>query len=115
MFASGEEAAKARRDLAVEGFAELCACYDREGEAALRAFYESAFPIVRPQLERWRHVWQSGPLPAAKATESQLNALEVGDVSHLFAGRLQTLPLDSQRKLGMCGTLGTYLPEGRTV
>jgi mannose-6-phosphate isomerase-like protein (cupin superfamily) len=115
VFASGDDAARSRRDLAVEGFNQLCTRFEREGESALRAFYEAAFQIVCPQFEKWRRTWRGGPLHAVQATEAQLNALEVGDISHLFDGRLATLPRDDARKLGMCGSLGTYLPEGLAV
>ena len=115
VFASSEDAAQARRDLAVRGFAELRERFDRHGESALREFYATGLEIVRPQFETWRHTWENGPLHAVQTTEAQLNALQNGDASHLLNGRIQSLPMDGARKLGMCGTLGTYLPEGRTV
>jgi hypothetical protein len=56
--------------------------------------------------------WSQGPLQAATATGQQLNALAAGNIDHLLSGRLQTLPPEFERRLGMCGTLGVYLPEG---
>ncbi len=115
VFATGEAAAQARRDLAVEGFLELRSRFDNEGPDALSRFYSQALKIIRPQLSRWREIWKTGPLQAANETGRQLDSLEKGDVSHLSQGQLQSLPQQEQRKLGMCGTLGTYLPEGHSL
>jgi len=116
VFASSEAAAYQRRDLAVQGFAELRSRIEERGEAALFEFYEVAARLVAPKAGQWRDVWQNGPLAAAQATGAQLTALEHGDVSHLLQGSMHAMPAPgSDRKLGMCGTLGTYLPEGVTV
>jgi mannose-6-phosphate isomerase-like protein (cupin superfamily) len=116
VFTSTEAAAYRRRDLAVEGFAVLRRRFEEIGEAALHEFYETAVHLIEPKLEAWRNVWQSGPLAAAQATGEHLTALQAGDVSHLLHGAAVAMPPPGvQRKLGMCGTLGPYLPEGTTV
>lgn len=112
VYASGEEASQARRDLAVQGFLELRQRFATEGESALQNFYAAALKIVAPQLERWRTIWQNGPAIATQNTADQLTALQTGDFSHLLSGRLHSLLPENPRRLGMCGTLGTYLPEG---
>jgi mannose-6-phosphate isomerase-like protein (cupin superfamily) len=113
VYASGEAAAQARRDLAVEGFVALRELFEQEGPAALEAFYRAALALVQPKIDAWREVWQHGPLAAAHATGTQLDRLQQGRLDHLLEGRVFALPApDEQRRLGMCGTLGLYLPEG---
>jgi mannose-6-phosphate isomerase-like protein (cupin superfamily) len=115
VFATGGPAAQQRRDLAVEGFLQLRSRFDRIGKQALKEFYAQSLQIVRPNISRWQATWESGPRLAAEETGEQLDCLQSGDIAHLFAGRLESLPMAEERKLGMCGTLGTYLPEGRKV
>ena len=116
VFTSSEAAAHRRRDLAVEGFAELRADFEARGEAALQEFYEVAARLVAPKIAQWQTVWEKGPLVAAQSTGEQLRALQQGDVSHLLQGSAHAMSAPGEdRKWGMCGTLGTYLPEGVTV
>lgn len=113
VYTSGDEAARRRRDLAVEGFIELRKRYDAEGPAALEAFYEAAAQLIRPKLARWREVWEEGPLSATNGTNAQLQALGQNDTSHMLNGDVFAIPAPEEpRRLGVCGTLGVYLPEG---
>jgi mannose-6-phosphate isomerase-like protein (cupin superfamily) len=115
VYTDSAAAARRRRDLAVEGFAELRARYDAEGPAALARFYALAARLVRPKLDAWRAVWERGPLAAARETGRQLEALGEGRVEHMLAGDVFALPPPGEpRRLGVCGTLGVYLPEGAT-
>jgi mannose-6-phosphate isomerase-like protein (cupin superfamily) len=94
VFAGSVEAAYRRRDLAVEGFAAL----------------------LQPKLAGWREIWRRGPAASAQATNSQITAMQQGDIAHLLRGAVGSLPPPvGERKLGMCGTLAAYLPEGATV
>jgi mannose-6-phosphate isomerase-like protein (cupin superfamily) len=113
VYTDSTAAARYRRDLAVEGFSELRRRYEAEGAAALREFYALATALVRPKLDAWRAVWQHGPLAAAQRTGTQLEALAAGDTQHLLESGVYELPLPGEpRRLGVCGTLGVYLPEG---
>lgn len=111
--ASSEDAAYRRRDLAVEGFHQLRARFEREGVSALEDFYRRALPIVAPKAGAWRAIWQAGPLRAVQETEAQLGSLERGDSGYLMQSGVYAIdPLSAEsRRLGMCGTLGTYLQE----
>lgn len=101
-------AARARRDAAVTAFLELRA----GGPAALTDFHAAAGRIVAPQLERFAAVWADGPARASAATGEQLAALAAGDPSHLAAASVHRLDAPGdERRMGCCGTLGTYLPE----
>lgn len=116
VYASSAEAARRRRDLAVEGFAALRDAFERRGPAALEALYQAAARIVGPKLAAWRPTWETGPLAAARRTGEQLDALGRGQVAHLLDGAIYALPAPAEeRRLGMCGTLAIYQPEGLAV
>ena len=113
VYTSSHEAARRRRDLAVDGFAVLRRAFEQRGATALEEFYSAALNLVAPKLSAWRAVWERGPLAAAHQTGAQLDALEHGRVAHLLDGAIYDLPAPGEeRKLGVCGTLGVYLPEG---
>ena len=116
VYTDSEAAAKRRRDLAVDGFAVLRERFERHGSAALDEFYHTALALVRPKLDAWRHVWEHAPLAAARRTGDELQALREGKVDHLLDGAIYGLPApDEPRRLGVCGTLGVYQPEGLMI
>jgi mannose-6-phosphate isomerase-like protein (cupin superfamily) len=108
VYAGDAEAARRRKDLAVQGFLALRARVEAEGPAALRDFYAAAEMLTRPRRERWRPLWRRGAYAAARATESHLDALDRGDLTHLGDARMARLPAPQERKFGMCGRLATY-------
>lgn len=113
VYASDAEAARRRRDLAIEGFLALRAAVAEQGPAALEQFYRAALPLLQPRLATWRVRWEQGPLAVTQATGAQLAALSAGHIDHLLQGRLQSLPApEGERQLGMCGRLAVYQPEG---
>ena len=113
VYTSSHEAARRRRDLAVDGFVALRRRFEQRGAAALEQFYSTALKLVQPKLDAWRQVWERGPLVAARQTGEQLDALGQGRIDHLLDGAIYELPAPGeQRRLGVCGTLGVYLPEG---
>jgi mannose-6-phosphate isomerase-like protein (cupin superfamily) len=104
------DAVRARRDLGVHGFSALKAAMASEGDAPLLAFYERAGALVAPLADDWRPVWEVGPLEAALRTGEQLEAIVEGDVSHLRSASVEHLPPPpDERRMGCCGTLGTYV------
>jgi mannose-6-phosphate isomerase-like protein (cupin superfamily) len=112
VYTSSAEAARRRRDLAVDGFTALRARFEKQGVAALEEFYRMAVGLVRPKLGAWRAVWEQGPLAVARETGAQLEALEQGRIDHLLEGAIYGLAASEPRRLGVCGTLGVYQPEG---
>ena len=113
VYTSSLEAARRRRDLAVDGFAVLRERFEHRGAAALKEFYSAALRLVAPKIEAWRAVWERGPLATAHRTGEQLDALANGRVDHMLDGAIYELDAPGeQRRLGVCGTLGVYLPEG---
>jgi mannose-6-phosphate isomerase-like protein (cupin superfamily) len=104
-------AARARRDAAVTAFAGLRTAAETDGGVALARFHAAAAALVAPQLTRFQQVWQDGPAAAASATGGHLRALATGDASHLAAASVHRLaPPPAERRMGCCGTLGTYVP-----
>ncbi|HET9222546.1 MAG TPA: cupin, partial [Roseiflexaceae bacterium] len=113
VYTHSHAAARRRRDLAVEGFAVLRERFEQRGTAALEEFYATALKLVRPKLDTWRAVWEHGPLAATRRTGEQLDALARGQIDHMLGGAIYELPAPGEdRRLGVCGTLGVYLPEG---
>ncbi|MFJ2607274.1 MULTISPECIES: cupin domain-containing protein [unclassified Streptomyces] len=100
-----ERVARARRDLALEGYRALRAA---EGPEALAAFHEAAAALVRPRIAAWRARWQQGAEAAASATGEQLDRLAAGDVSHLAEATVRAEQPSTQGKFGMCGRLDVY-------
>jgi len=103
--AERERIARARRDLALEGYRLL---READGPEALAAFHRAAAALVRPRLAAWRERWRAGAAAAAAATEEQLDRLEQGDLSHLAAAVVRSEQPSERGKFGMCGRLDVY-------
>lgn len=105
---AGDDAAvRARRDLAVEGLAELL----EAGPSALARFHRRAAELVSPQVPRWQAIWEAGPLAAVQATGEHLAELAAGSSAHLRQGGVHVLPPPpGERRYGCCGTLGVIQP-----
>jgi hypothetical protein len=100
--------ARARRDLAVEGFVALRSAVDEEGPGALATLHRRAAALVADRVDAWRRVWEAGPVAAVARTGEHLEALAAGDPSHLAASSVHRLPPPAaERGMGCCGTLGT--------
>ncbi|MEU0969278.1 cupin domain-containing protein [Streptomyces sp. NPDC005917] len=103
--AERERIARARRDLALEGYRAL---REATGPEPLAAFHRAAAALVRPRLAEWRTRWERGARAAAAATGEQLDRLERGDVSHLADAVVQAEQPYEQGRFGMCGRLDVY-------
>jgi mannose-6-phosphate isomerase-like protein (cupin superfamily) len=113
LFANPREAARKRRDLAVEGFHILRAELEKGG--SLQVFYRQAVRLMRSKEATWRGIWESGTVKTIERTRSFLDKLKVGASDYLDEGAIFEVPVDpehEERRLGMCGTLRPYLPEG---
>lgn len=76
IFVNTSEAARKRRDLAVEGFRLLCAKSGNGG--SLESFYHHAISLVRAKEPGWRGIWKSGAVNATRRTEAFLDQLHAG-------------------------------------
>jgi hypothetical protein len=103
-------AARARRDAGVTAFLELRRAHAGDGGEALRRFHRRAVALVQPQLATFERVWQHGPQRAAATTHAQLEAIAAGAADHLADASVHRLdPPPAERRMGCCGTLGTYV------
>ncbi|MFD7709107.1 cupin domain-containing protein [Streptomyces sp. NPDC059786] len=100
-----ERIARARRDLALEGYRALRAA---DGPEPLAAFHRAAAELVRPRLAEWRERWHRGAQAAAAATADQLEHLERADTSHLAEAVVRAEQPSARGKFGMCGRLDVY-------
>jgi hypothetical protein len=108
--AGSGEAARHRRDAAVEGFLRLRAATLHEGCAALERFYTQVARLLAPRAPQWQRLHERGARAVAEETGRQLEALARGSAPHLAAANVHRLPPPAtQRRMGCCGTLGVYL------
>jgi hypothetical protein len=98
--------ARARRDLALEGYRALREAPDPA--AALADFHRAAAALVRPRLAAWRERWLRGARAAAQTTAEQLDRLADGDVSHLAEAVVRAEEPSAYGRFGMCGRLDVY-------
>jgi mannose-6-phosphate isomerase-like protein (cupin superfamily) len=101
--------AKARKDLSITGFVALREAIERDGTAALEAFYRDAAALVEGDRERWKGVWQEGAVRATDTTGSQLDALEAHDLSYLAQAGLHVAQVRAgSPRAGMCGRIISF-------
>ncbi|MFE7368724.1 cupin domain-containing protein [Streptomyces anulatus] len=103
-----ERAARARRDLAVEGFLVLREAVEAGDPEPLAAFHRAAAALVRHRTPEWRGRWEKGAATAAAATADQLDALDRGRADHLADARVHAERPSEHSRFGMCGRLDVY-------
>ena len=109
--AGSGDAARARRDLAVPEFVRLREATERGDGDPLADFHRSAVRLVQPHVADWTQRWRQGPLREVERTGDLLRALAEGDADHLADAGVHRLPPPGpERRMGCCGTLGTFLP-----
>jgi hypothetical protein len=102
-------AARARRDLAIEGYLALRERVRADGPAALQPLYRAAAALVRRRADRWRELWRAGALADAESTGRRLADLAAGRGDHLRAAAVHRAPAaGGPPRLGMCGRLDTW-------
>ncbi|AYG04058.1 cupin domain-containing protein [Gryllotalpicola protaetiae] len=104
-----ERAARARRDLALEGWAELRAHAEADLVDALDGLYSAAAALVAPRIDTWREIWQAGPAAQSAATGQTLELLAAAQTASLYgSGVAQLDPLPGLERWGMCGRLTVW-------
>lgn len=102
-------AARARRDLAMAGYLELCRTVQRDGPAALAALHARAARLVRDRAGHWRQQWEQTVGAETDRTRRQLAALAAGDPGALAtASVVRGEPAGGEPGFGMCGRLHTW-------
>lgn len=108
--AGSDAAARRRRDLAVEGFVQLRAAADVGDPGPLGEFYRASAEILRHKAAGWASIWATGPMLDVRQSKKRIDAIGVGAFAHLFDASVQALPPPpDERRMGCCGTLGTYV------
>jgi mannose-6-phosphate isomerase-like protein (cupin superfamily) len=103
-----DDAARARRDLAVEGYLSLRERVRADGPGALEPLYRAAAALVRRRAQRWRGLWRGGALADAERTGRRLADLAAGRGDHLGTSAVQAVLAAPPPRLGMCGRLRTW-------
>jgi len=102
-------AARARRDLALEGYAALRTAVEQHGPDALDGLHDAAARLVAPRTAGWRETWESSVVQAAGQTDAALEALADASAVTLGDGAVATADAHvGPRRYGMCGRLQTW-------
>ncbi|MFE7035301.1 cupin domain-containing protein [Streptomyces sp. NPDC057621] len=102
------ERARARRDLAVQGFGALVRQWESGDRQAFADFCSAAADLVAPRLADWTRTVADGARAAADESLRQIDALSRGDLSHLSQSTVSRIQRPPDRNFGMCGLLHTY-------
>ena len=112
-------AARARRDLAVDGFTTLRDRVLAEGPAQpMQELYDAAARLVRHRVPGWHTTWQATVVASAHATDQALSDLAQGTGPHLARAQISATNADPGLRYGMCGRLTTWrstAPQGPDV
>lgn len=111
VYATDEQAAKDRRDLAIEGYLVLRDQVRADGPAALEPLYAAATRLITGRLGTWRELMAAGPV--ASAADSTRRLAELAGPEHvtqtaLVGAVVRRIDAPDQPRLGMCGFLDTY-------
>lgn len=102
-------AACARRDHALEGYADLRAAVERDGPGALEPLHAAAAALVAPRVEEWTITWERTVGRGVAETDAALAALAAASGATLATGAVAELDAaPGPRRYGMCGRLRTW-------
>ncbi|MEV7456832.1 cupin domain-containing protein [Pseudarthrobacter oxydans] len=101
-------AARRRRDLALEGYAELHTSVLQDGTPALAEFHRAAARLVRPRVGHWKELWSANVQSQVKATEQALRELADGSAASLAGAAVASAEQRPGEGFGMCGRLTTW-------
>jgi len=108
--AGDRDPAHARRDRAVVAFNEIRRPLESGDRSPLDRLLDQAAALVSVHHDTWRSRWELGAKAAADRTDEQLHAIARADASHLRQASVHHhSPPGTERNLGCCGTLGTYV------
>lgn len=106
--AGREDAVRARRDLAMEGYLELREAVIASGPRALEALHASAARLVQPRVDGWRTTWRATVAAEAERTRRQLDTLGDGLPGTLSEASVGRATAAADAGFGMCGRLTTW-------
>ncbi len=109
MTAPTPSSARARRDLATRGYAELVADLEERGLVALDELHARAARLVQPRVAQWRMLWERTVAAETARTGAQLARLAEADPGAMGEASVwRTEPTAGARGYGMCGRLQTW-------
>jgi mannose-6-phosphate isomerase-like protein (cupin superfamily) len=106
--AEAEEAARRRRDLALEGYWSLKQAVLATGPAALADFHAAAARLVSHRTGTWADVLAAGAARQAEVTRQQLASLDLAESAYLGNARTTMGKRENRRTYGMCGRIQTW-------
>lgn len=106
--AAGEEAARRRRDLALEGYLALKEAVLFSGPSALAGFHAAAAHLVSGRTAVWAGLLAEGAARQAELTRQQLASLDTAESIYLANARTTMGKRENRRIYGMCGRIRTW-------
>lgn len=106
--AAAEDAARRRRDLALEGYWELKEAVRRSGVAALADFHAAAARLVGGKTAEWAGFLEQGAEAQAALTREHLHSLESQESFFLRKGETRMGERKTRSIYGMCGRIETW-------
>lgn len=101
-------AARRRRDVALEGYAELHMAVLRDGPEALADFHRAAAALIRPRVGRWQEIWKDTVRKQADAAGRALDQLAEGSAASMAQAAVASSVPRQGEGYGMCGRLTTW-------
>lgn len=104
------DAARRRRDLALDGFARLCARAETDLEGSLRELHDAAAALVADRIPGWEAIVEAGPSVQVSTTLRQLEHLANMSAGIMGESGIRVTS-DSAERFGMCGRLTVWGSE----
>ncbi|QCO97222.1 cupin domain-containing protein [Arthrobacter sp. 24S4-2] len=105
---AAEEAARRRRDLALEGYFALKEAVLESGPGALAEFHAAAARLVGSKTGTWAEFLAGGAARQAEVTRQQLRSLDAAESFYLQEARTTMGKRETRRIYGMCGRIQTW-------
>jgi hypothetical protein len=102
------DAARRRRDLALEGYFALKEAVLETGPGALAGFHAAAARLVSSKTGRWAEFLADGAARQAETTREQLRSLDMAESFYLQEARTTMGKRKTRRMYGMCGRIQTW-------
>ncbi|TDT76102.1 hypothetical protein DFO47_1099 [Arthrobacter sp. AG258] len=106
--AAAEEAARRRRDLALEGYLALKDAVLESGPAALAGFHAAAARLASARAGAWAGLLAAGAARQAEVTRRQLVSLDTAESIYLANARTTMGKRENRRIYGMCGRIQAW-------
>ncbi|MFF1882958.1 cupin domain-containing protein [Pseudarthrobacter sp. NPDC058196] len=106
--AVAEEAARRRRDLALEGYLALKDAVLKSGPAALAGFHAAAARLASARAGAWAGLLAGGAARQAEVTRQQLVSLDTAESIYLANARTTMGKRENRRIYGMCGRIQAW-------